>query len=167
MYSLETNWGVTFMTPDADDAKRLQFAREGDRMYYGGVLALGGLFGLRIGLKIEAGNLDCGHKHWEVMFSITLLCVTLVCKAAASGRAHFKLHERQQEKDIQTAEINGLDELQQMADAFGVPVEQIIETVPEPLRSEMLSRLDKARLESRPDVTVAVTDELDRIRKGE
>lgn len=166
MYSFETNWGATFMTPGADDAKRVAFAHEG-KIDAGGVLALGGLYGLRIGFKVEAGKLDCGHDHWEVVFSLTLGFVTLVLKAAASGRAHFELHKRQEEKDIENADIRGLDELQQMAEMAGVPVERIIDTVPEPLRSEMLKRLDEAKLRSAPEVTSVVAEDLERIRKGE
>lgn len=167
MFSYEAIVGSTVTTPTANDAKRTGWATESRLMDYGFVLALGGIYGLRLACKVEGGKLSCGHRHWEVVVTLTLLFGTIVLKATAPSAPHAKLHERQLEKDLSEANIEGLDELQQMAASVGVPIEQIIDTVPEPLRSEMLSRIDKARLASAPDVTAAVTSDLDRIRKGE
>jgi hypothetical protein len=130
-----------------------------------------------LGFAVEAKNalLSCGHPFRGVRVDLYLGPVNVGITLSSSYKAHEEFHDEQEDKEdefplteeqLAEYDIQGLDELQKIADSMGVPIEQLADQLPEPLRTEILKRIDAKRIAETPAATEVLSD-LERVRKGE
>lgn len=137
----------------------------------------GQVIGLGVLFEAKTITLPCGHPFKGMRLDLYLLGLHFGVCLTSSYKAHEAHHAELEQKPIDThplpfteeqlrqADIEGLAELQEMADKLGAPIEQLVDGLPEPLRSEMLRRLGVNP--DVPDVTATqVNAALEAIRMG-